>query len=162
MIRLLFIAFLFFTACNLSKDQNEFEQQAYRTPANITSTNADGVILSTDADDWRIAPIFANTVEVFRPAFPNPTINQTITIEFLVSGLDAVQGLIVYVLRKDRSVIQVYRHSANVLPTGITQVRIDPSVFSLSGSISGASGVHRLLFYDLQERIISYGDVEVK
>jgi type II secretory pathway component PulC len=161
MIRALFIVVLFLCSCNLNKEQNQFEQQAYATPRNITETNVNGEILQNDVDDWRIAPFFLNTVEVFRPAFPNPSNNQTIRLEILVSGIDAVAGLIVYVLRQDRSIIQVYRYPATVLPTGLVQIELDPAVFSLSGSISGAVGVHRLIFYDLQERIITYGDVQI-
>lgn len=161
MIRALLFIVLFISSCTINKEQNQFEQQAYSTPRNITKMTVNGEVIEKDIDDWRIAPFFLNTIEVFRPAFPNPTISQTITLEFLVGGIDAVPGLVGYVLRQDRSIIQVYRYPATSLPTGLIQLQLDPSVFSLTGSLSGAKGVHRLIFYDLEDRIVTYGDVQV-
>ncbi|TNE73229.1 hypothetical protein EP331_05030 [bacterium] len=163
--RRLFIA-LFFSisliSCDIANQQDKFEQEAFKTPSGITQTTSDGVISSSDADDWRIAPLFGNAIEVMRPAYPNPTVNQTVRVEFLVSGIDAVQGMVGYVLRQDRTLSHIYQNSNTTLPVGSIVVQIDPSLFAVSGNLSGAIGVHRLIFYDLNDRIITYGDVQVQ
>jgi len=150
------------SACTNSDEQINFEKDAFKTPESFTETNISGEIISEDKDDWRVSPIYINVVEVFRPAYPNPAVVQNITVEFLVSGIESVSGLVCYVLRQDRSLNQVYRNSNNILPTGLISVQLDPSVFALSGTISGAQGLHRLLFYDLNDRLITYGDVKIE
>jgi hypothetical protein len=80
----------------------------------------------------------------------------------MVSGIDAVQGLVGYVLRQDRSVAAIYRHPEVVLPVGLISVQIEPSVFSAAGVLSGSQGVHRILFYDSLNRLITYGDVKIE
>ena len=153
---------LFLVGCDLNQNQNEFENQAFKTPENYTKTNGNGEIELADSDDWRVSPLFINSIEVFVPAYPNPTTGQNITIEFLVSGIDAVPGLIIYVLRPNRTLAQIYTHSLNSLPTGLIQISLDPATFSSIGSISGSQGLSRLLFYDNLDRIITYGDIKVE
>ena len=150
------------SACTNTEEQVNFEKDAFKTPVSFTETNSAGEIISRDNDDWRVSPVYINVVEVFRPAYPNPTVVQNVTIEFLVSGIESVSGLVCYVLRQDRSLSQVYRNSNNVLPTGLISIQLDPSIFALSGTISGSQGLHRLLFYDLNDRLITYGDVKIE
>lgn len=152
----------FISACTNSDEQVNFEKDAFKTPDSFTQTTSSGEIISRDNDDWRVSPLYINTVEVFRPAYPNPTVVQQITVEFLVSGIESVSGLVGYVLRQDRSLSQVYRNSNNVLPTGLISIQLDPSIFSFSGTLSGAQGLHRLLFYDLNDRLITYGDIKIE
>lgn len=156
-----FILFFLFS-CTQSEDQQEFENNAFKTPSGITETNTLGEILSKDPDDWRVSPLYATTFEVFRPAYPNPSVVKPFTIEFLISGIDAVPGLVGYVLRQDRSLSSFYRHPEQILPVGLITIEIDPSVFAISGVLSGSQGVHRVLFYDLNNRLITYGDVKVE
>lgn len=150
------------SACINSDEQISFEKDAFKTPESFTETNNAGEIISEDKDDWRVSPFYLNVVEVFRPAYPNPTVVQYITVEFLVSGIESVSGLVCYVLRQDRSLSQVYRNSNDVLPTGLISVQLDPSLFAYAGTISGAQGLHRLLFYDINDRLITYGDVKIE
>jgi len=159
---LLSVLILVISACTNSEEQVNFEKDAFKTPVSFTETNSAGEIISRDNDDWRVSPVYINVVEVFRPAYPNPTVVQNVTIEFLVSGIESVSGLVCYVLRQDRSLSQVYRNSNNVLPTGLISIQLDPSIFALSGTISGSQGLHRLLFYDLNDRLITYGDVKIE
>ncbi len=149
-------------SCDLNKNQNRFEQEAFRTPEGITSTDIGGQILSNDADDWRISPLYINSIEVLRPAYPNPASNQTITVEFLVTSLDSIVGLMGYVLRADGSLSRIGTYRTDTLPVGTISIQIDPTVFSFAGNLSGAQGLHRVLFYDIQDRIITYGDVQIE
>lgn len=151
-----------FVSCTSSDEQISFEKDAFKTPESFTQTNSAGEIIKIDKDDWRVSPIYSTVFEVFRPAYPNPVVVQKITVEFLVSGIESVSGLVCYVLRQDRSLSQVYRNPNNVLPTGIVSVQLDPSIFAISGVISGAQGLHRLLFYDLNDRLITYGDIKIE
>lgn len=156
-----FFIIIFLTKCDLNKNQINFEQEAFRTPSGITSTDIGGNILSGDPDDWRISPLFINSIEILRPAYPNPASNQTITIEFLVTSLDSVTGLIGYVLRADGSLSRIGTYRTDTLPVGTISVQIDPIVFSIAGNLMGAKGLHRVLFYDIRDRIITYGDVQI-
>ena len=78
------------SACTNTEEQVNFEKDAFKTPVSFTETNSAGEIISRDNDDWRVSPLYVNVVEVFRPAYPNPTVVQNVTIEFLVSGIESV------------------------------------------------------------------------
>ncbi|AXJ01507.1 hypothetical protein CYPRO_2261 [Cyclonatronum proteinivorum] len=153
------------SACSSTDDaQRDFEREAFRTPSGITETDGSGNIISTDEDDWRIGPLFAGFVEVQQPAFPNPTTGQILSIELLVTGLGAVNGLDVMTLDDRNFFKRLFFDERTPLPVGFTQITINPVQFAPggSGTISGARGLHRVFIFDGRENLITYGDIRVE
>lgn len=152
-------------SCSSTDDaQREFEREAFRTPAGITQTDGSGNIISSDPDDWRVGPLFAGFVEVQQPAYPNPTTGQIVTIELLITGLGAVNGLDVLTLDDRNFFRRLFFDERRPLPVGFTQIIINPVQFAPggSGTISGARGLHRVFIFDGRDNLISYGDIRVE
>lgn len=158
-----FVALL--TNCGQNDDQREFEQQAFSLPDGITEADGSGEIINEDVDDWRIAPFYQGLISEIR-VFPNPvTVSDQLTIEVNISGIDAVSGLTVALLLEDAVNSQfriLYSSLENPLPPGLTTVVINPVRLGRFDSIESARGLHRLILFDNQDNIISYGDVRVE
>lgn len=152
-------------SCGQDDDQREFEQEAFQLPEGITETEGDGDIIKEDPDDWRTSPFYQGLVFV-NPAFPNPvSIADKLSIEIEVSGIDAVSGLTVAVLIDNAANAEfrsLYTVSQNPLPPGLTSIPINPVELGRFNSPESARGIHRLIIYDNQQNIISYGDVRVE
>jgi hypothetical protein len=158
----MFILIVVVFGCSSADDaQKKFEQEAFRLPNAITETNSSGEIISTDPDDWRISPLYSSFVEI-RPAFPNPTSGEVISIELLITGLGSVNGLEVYFFDDRDRLRLIFFDERSPLPTGFTLIQINPMEFSSSSTIAGAVGLHRVLLYDKRGNIISYGDIKVE
>lgn len=153
---------LLITACSSSDDaQKKFEQEAFRLPNAITETNSSGDIISTDPDDWRISPFYSSFVEI-RPAFPNPSGGEVLSIELLITGLGSVNGLEVFFIDEKDRLRLLFFDERTPLPTGFTLIQINPLDFSSNNTIAGAVGLHRILIYDRRGNIISYGDIKIE
>ena len=149
-------------SCNSAiDDQRDFELEAQRPASGITQTDVAGRIQEVDEDDWRIGPLFVGLIEVFNPAFPNPTSNQVVRIDFNVNSFDAVDGLII--IKEDENGFRrtIYAHPESPLRTGIVTVQFQASILDNTGIFTNARGVHRIPIYDRLGRLITYGDIEV-
>lgn len=151
-------------SCSSSDDaQQEFEQEAFRSPADITETNSSGDIIGTDPDDWRVSPLYSGFVEIERPAYPNPTNGETVFIELLITGLGSVNGLEVVTLDERNIFRTLYFDERQPLPVGFSLVSFDPVLFAPgSNTISGAQGLHRVFIFDRRDNLVTYGDVLVE
>lgn len=161
-IHLLFLltAFLLIS-CSGDDAQREFESQAYQDPSGITMTNNQGSVSSFDPDDWRISPIYQGTFEV-TPPYPNPVqLGNLIEFEYNVLSVQAVRGLDVRI-QTNGGWKNLYRSFENPLPPGQEIFRISASELSPDNSDQLARGLHRIYFFDFNQRLISYGDVEVR
>ncbi|KPQ00518.1 MAG: lipoprotein of unknown function DUF3359 [Bacteroidetes bacterium HLUCCA01] len=147
--------------CTSNSDQEEFERQAFITPANITRTTAGGEVQQNDPDDWRIAPMFQGFAEIIQPPYPNPSAGQRFTLEILVTGLESIFGLEIYTRTTFGRPVLIYTDSRRPLPPGLTDVLIEPAWLSASGTYSGAIGLHRIFIYDASGNMITYGDLQV-
>lgn len=157
---LLPLLLLLLYGCGNNDAQRQFEQEAFQRPSGITETEPNGTVISDDPDDWRIAPDFQGLVEV-SPAFPNPVLtNEQLRIEFTALGIVAVSGLEVAVLFEDGSIRSLFIDNSEDLPPGLQVIPIDPQ--QLGRFQSEITGLHRILIFDLNRKIISYGDVEVE
>ncbi len=65
------LALLITAGCAKSDDQKEFEDQAFRTPQNYTTTDANGRVENDDPDDWRISPLYQLRVSITSEAYPS-------------------------------------------------------------------------------------------
>ena len=160
----MFLSLLLFACSSTDDAQQEFENEAFRSPENITRTNSSGEILDEDPDDWRISPMYAGFVEVERPAHPNPTNGDTIFIELLITGLGSVNGIEAVTLDERNILRPLFFDERQPVPVGFTLISIDPQLFAPgdSGTISGARGLHRVFIFDRRENLITYGDVLVE
>jgi hypothetical protein len=158
----LLILIVVLISCTSNDAQLEFETDAYQNPSGITRTTAQGEVLSIDTDDWRISPFFQGLVEVI-PPFQNPAqLGTAINFEVQVTGVQGVAGLDIRVRFPNGNFSSIYSSMGNQLEPGLTTFQIDPKAFSLDGSDNLARGLHRVFFFDYNQRLISYGDIEVE
>jgi hypothetical protein len=161
-ITLLLLISLIAYGCSSADDaQRKFEDEAFREPSNFTRTDPSGNIIEADPDDWRIGPLFQGFVEI-SPAFPNPTTGELVTIEILVTGLRALNGLEVVRLDNRGNFRLLYLDDRIPLPTGLSTITFDPVLFADGGTISNARGLHRVFIFDNRRNLISYGDLSIE
>ncbi len=149
-------------SCSSSNDQREFESEAFRDPSGITQTNAQGEVISNDPDDWRVSPFYQGLIEV-QPPFQNPAqLGTPINFEIRVTGVQGVNGLDVRVRYPNGNLGNIFTSTQNPLEPGITTFQIDPISLSQDGSDNLARRLHRVFLFDFNQRLISYGDIEVE
>lgn len=152
--------------CSKSDDQVEFEREARSLPENITERNGNGEIVDNaeDSDDWRIGPMFQGLVEVETSAYPNPVnVNARVRIDLYLTGVDAVRGLEVVVFQEPDFLIgPVYVENGSSLSPGDLTINLNPTEFAPDNNPERAVGLNRILIYDGNENLITYGDVEVE
>ncbi len=153
---------LLMAACTRNSAQDKFESDARRAPSGITRTDASGRILSNDPDDWRIGPMFQGFVDISVPAYPNPSRNQRITIDLIISGLESVNGIEVYTRTAVGEPLFLYEIPDRPIPIGLSQIFFDPISLSPFRTYDDAIGIHRIYIYDRNGNLISYGDVEIE
>jgi len=159
----LFIFFLFM-GCGINEDQRNFEDAALTPPAGITEMTINGKPVKNgeiDNSDWRIAPEFSGLVNISTAPYPNPVpFNGTIFIELYITGVQAVNGLQVFVYRPDMNRLSgpfyVEDHS---LAPGLTVISFSASEIAKTGTSGG--NLHRIIIYDTSQNIITYGDIKV-
>lgn len=160
------VLLLLFTAiigCTRNDAQREFEEEAYSAPNNYTETAPNnGEVLSNDPDDWRTSPRFQGFINVV-PPFPNPvSTNQNIQFQLDVIAQGSVNGLLVYILFQngDRKVLY---EDFDPLPQSLYDFQIPAASLSeFDGSPESARGLKRIYLFDLNNRLISYGDILVE
>ena len=149
-------------SCSESEEQREFERQAFQTPANITETDAQGNVSSRDEDDWRIAPMFQALIEV-RPPFPNPLpISEQITFEISVTGVQSIEGIRVFELLDNGNLLELFNTVDTSSSTTFIVFTLNGQEFQNLGGGNGARGLHRIIIYDFNNNIITYGDILVQ
>ena len=150
-------------ACRNNEEQNNFEQEAFERPfTGITETNVNAEILDEDPDDWRVSPFYAGLLRV-TPAFPNPiTTNQRFTVELNISALESVNGLEAVAFDENNRFVQLFVDVRNPLPPGFISFTVDPLLFTNTGVRANAAGLHRVWIYDLNDNLITYGDIRVQ
>lgn len=153
---------LWIAACTRNSAQDKFESDARKAPSGITRTDASGRILSNDPDDWRIGPMFQGFVDISVPAYPNPSQNQRITIDLIISGLESVSGIEVYTRTALGEPLFLYEIPDRPVPIGVSQIFFDPISLSPFRTYDDAIGIHRIYIYDRNGNLISYGDLEIE
>lgn len=142
--------------------QKTFERQAYREPNGITVTNQAGKVQSQDSDDWQISPYFSGLVQV-EPAFPNPTFaTGTMNIHVTVNAINAINGLMVGVYDpayESRIIWSVYD---SPLPPGLQVIQFNTMLLGRFNTIESARGLHRIILFDSNQNVVSYGDILIE
>jgi hypothetical protein len=166
-ILLFSMAFVAGTACSQSEAQQQFEAEALQPPSGITAMNANGFPAEdgeSDPDDWRTAPDFSGLFEVSTSAFPNPvSFNSSFEILIDVKGIDAIDGLFVYAFRQtsDIPTANPLEIRQGTLQPGQESIVIRPQEFARSGGTGTIGNEYRIIFYNGQREVITYGDVLV-
>ena len=139
--------------CDTQGRQDDFVDDAGRTPEGYTGTNELGGIVSEDRDDWRTSPIYAGKVRV-DPAFPNPSFGPFVTIPVSVLEFDAVQGGIVLRAEDGQGSLRLLDEVLDATQPGAYVLRFSPPLL-------GRTGLIRLFVFDRLGELISYGDLQI-
>jgi hypothetical protein len=151
-------------ACSQSDAQREFENQAFRTPQNITETTPNGEPVDggdVDPDDWRIGPDYRGLIEVGKPAYPNPVLIDDILTIVLDFGFESrIRGLRILAFSDPTVNVQEIDRITEDLNL-IETLEIPPSSFAgLTGV--GIASFYRIVITDLNNNVLTYGDIEVE
>ncbi len=156
---------LLLTSCTITPDQREFENEAYSIPSNYTPTNIHGEVTDQgefDPDDWRIGPMFSGIVELEEYAHPNPSPpNSVVRITLYFNDSSRISGLTVLGFSNDpndRAFIQ--SEPGSEINDGLFTLRLNSNTFYQEGV--GGSPLYRVLIYDQNNNLITYGDVKVE
>ena len=144
-----------FVACDGSvEEQEDFRDQAFRTPSGFTQTNDRGEVLSQDPDDWRVAPAYFERL-VINPAFPNPVPSGVmVTIPIRLRFNDTVRGG-----------LDLVSYDANRIPRSLDRLpdARNPGAYVLRfrPDALGVQGLLRVYILDTAGGLISYGDLKI-
>ncbi len=157
---LLLPVFLVMLSCTNNDAQSEFEQKAYSQPEGITQTDQNGnVVGDEDPDDWRTSPFYAGLAEI-EPSFPNPLLySETASLEVFLNGTPFTSILeLGYFDFQDRwTQIDLEQ---DISEFSVSSLTIDPQFFG--SNVSLARGTYRLIVFDGNQRVITYGDITIE
>jgi len=154
---------IFVASCSNNEDQEKFEDEAFNSPVeNFTETGPNGNIIDEDPDDWRVSPFFAGLVEV-EPAYPNPvkSTNKFI-IQIDVKSIEAINGIEIVTLDEQQNFRNLAINTESPLPPGFHEFEIDPIGFTNTGVRANTPGLHRVFIFDLNNNMLTYGDIMVE
>jgi len=153
--------------CSKSSDQRKFEDEALTAPKNITKTKASGEVSSRDPDDWRISPTYHGLISIGlgddQPPFPNPVnYNSNLTVQLTFNVSDPVKTLDIRSFRypNDNRFPQIRYLQQDEL-SSFNTITIQAKNIAV-GEGSSASGIYRLLIYDGNQNLITYGDIQIQ
>jgi hypothetical protein len=157
---LLFITFsLFLLSCTNDDAQQKFESQAYGEPSNYTETNFQGDVVRADSDDWRIAPLYVGLAEV-RPIFPNPVqYGANINLEVELNGAPVSTVIELGFLNESNAWFPLQIQD---ITSDFELVTFFVNTRQFGSTAEQARGIHRLLLFDGNQRLISYGDLLIQ
>lgn len=158
---------LLFSGCSKSDDQREFENQALAVPNGITPTDAGGEPTgSVDPDDWQVGPMYEGRISIgfsdSEAPHPNPLgYNQNLTLNIKFNVSDPVDALEIrkFRLPSDSYYTQLRFYQQDQLSTFNT-ITIEGQNIA-EGPGAEARTTYRLLIYDGNQNLISYGDIEI-
>lgn len=160
-ITLLILVIVAFTGWSCANDdaQSKFEVQAYGEPANYTETNFQGDIVRNDTDDWRISPLYQGLASV-QPIFPNPVqFGTNVTLEIDIKGAPASSSIEVGYLNQSNQWIFLQQQD---LQNDFELLTFLINTRQFGSSLSQAQGIKRMLVFDGNQRLISYGDILIQ
>jgi len=156
---LFIFASLILSGCGNDDAQIKFENQAYSEPSNFTETTFQGDVVRLDSDDWRISPLYIGLANV-QPIFPNPVqyaANINLEVELSGAPVSSIIELGYLDASSEWSPLQIQDITSDFeLVTFIVNTR------QFGGTAEQARGIHRLLLFDGNQRMISYGDLLIQ
>jgi hypothetical protein len=152
------LAALPLAGCDALDGQSEFERDAFLPASGIARTDEQGNLITDDPDDWRTAPLYAfSGFRVAQRPYPNPAfIDQGVTI--IVSTDDVIPGGLRIVAYRGELRSPLPGLSLDVPGAGTYPVSFFP------GEITGAQpgDLWRLVFFDGQSHVVTYGDLQIE
>ncbi len=148
-----FAVLLLFSGCDSQKQQNNFVEEANLPPVSFTATDASGVILSQDKDDWRTAPVYFGKVRI-DAVYPNPSATEFVTVPVTVLEFNAVQGGLVLRARDSADRLRLLDEIIDASDPGAYIMRFSPALLARTGLV-------RLFVFDRFGEIVSYGDLQI-
>ena len=148
------------TACTNNEAQNKFEAQAYSEPSGYTETDLHQDIVQLDSDDWRVSPLYLGLVQI-EPLYPNPVeYGSTANLDIYFRGSTISSILDLHYIPKS---------GGNPIPIQTLDVNDDWDTVSFTidtrqfGSTPNqAQGLYRLLVFDGNLRMVTYGDILIQ
>jgi hypothetical protein len=171
---ILYLFFLFCTGCLLvagcskSDDQRDFENHALSEPDKITETENSGDIVKTDPDDWRISPMYQGLISIGtpdnQPPYPNPlSFNQELTINIYIRSIETLNRLEVYSFElPSQANSPAIAIREDISSPSLETITLSGQLISGSSGGSQAAGLYRILIYDGEQNLITYGDIEIR
>ena len=139
------------------EEQRAFEDRAFAlAPSGVTRTDADGVVLDEDADDWRIGPAFRGFVQTLQVPYPNPLPFRATAVYQLNVVVGVPGGLALYRLNADGRLTLVGRPCEDAVASAICTIAVQGSEVSPIGE----TDLVRLVLLDGRGGVVSYGDVQ--
>lgn len=164
---LLFTGCLVLAGCSKSDDQREFENQAHSEPEGITETGSNGNIENTDPDDWQISPMYRGLITIGtpdeQPPYPNPlSFNTELTIEIYIRTIETLNRIEVNSFElPDQANSPIITVRENISSPTLETIILSGQQISGSTGGSQASGLYRVLIWDGQQNLITYGDIQI-
>jgi len=158
---IVWLSLAFTSGCDTQDLQEEFIQAASSAPSGFTHTTPEGEVLEEDPDDWRTAPIFVGSIR-FRPAYPNPTSGEPVTLPFSVLQFNAFPGGLVLRGYDNTGRFVLLDEEPEASQPGSYAFFFTPDRLSASGDLTAAQGLHRLFVFDARGELVTYGDLMVK
>lgn len=165
-----FLAVLSLVSCSKSDDQREFENRAISEPEGITETNSNGDVVNDniDHDDWQISPMYQGLITIGTTGdveypHPNPLpFNLDLTINLYIRTVETLNRIEIRTFEfpsQDSFPIRTVRD--NISSPTLENFTLSGSLISGSTGSSQAAGLYRILIYDGQQNLITYGDVRI-
>jgi hypothetical protein len=153
------------SACDGSDAQQMFEADAAQPPSGITPTDQEGNLTGApDPDDWRTSPLFPTIV--VEPAYPNPVpagYTGPIVINVNIPFPDNIPGLRLRIW--DPRPPQRFPVVIDEVGPGnvfhFNSLSFTRSDVQAALQLADPRGLYRLYIHDGNDRLISYGDVQV-
>lgn len=159
-ISYLFVLLLFIlSSCTSNDAQESFERRAYNPAEGITQTdNNANIIGSADDDDWQTSPFYSGLASI-EPAFPNPVLyGTTSNLDVFMNGnsLTSILELGYFDFQDRWNQISV---KEDVSEFSAISFIVNTELFGSNAEL--ARGTHRLIIFDANQRVVTYGDIQI-
>lgn len=164
-----FLTFLLLGGCSKSDDQRKFENRALSEPDGITETDdGNAVDENIDPDDWQISPMYQGLITIGTTGdkeypHPNPlAFNQELTINIYIRTIETLNRIEIRTFEfpsQENFPLATVRE--NISSPTLESFTLSGSLISGSTGGSQAAGLYRILIYDGQQNLITYGDVRI-
>lgn len=150
-------------SCTNNDEQTDFERSAYSPASGITQTdNSSNIIGDPDEDDWRTSPFYTGIMTI-DPAFPNPVLYGTsTTLDVAISGnsLTSILELGYFDARDSRRPWIQLDLREDISEFSLSSLTINTQLFGSNAEL--ARGLHRIVLFDGNQRVVTYGDIQIE
>ncbi|MEQ9308555.1 MAG: hypothetical protein RLN90_03815 [Balneolaceae bacterium] len=150
-------------SCTNNDAQQEFERQALSLPEGITRTDNDtNIIGDADDDDWRSSPFYTG-IAFIEPAFPNPILYGTtanLDVDMNGNSLTSILELGFFDLSIPSNPWIQLELKEDITEFSFPSFIINSNFFG--SNAEQARGFYRLIVFDGNNRVVTYGDIQIE